>query len=161
MSCAEPIGATDPPSAFGGTQNPARQSQPFDKLRARNQLHALETVSETPESILRDARQAIEELAARVDTLQGHALEIVKQDEVLEPMLKFLLSVKGIAEVSAAQILGEVAILPPDMTARQWVAHAGLDPRHFSSGTSVMKKPRSVNFNAVALMLSPITVQMI
>lgn len=112
------------------------------RARAKNQLHALETVSETPEYILRDARQAIEELETRVETLQGHALEIVKQDEVLEPMLKFLLSVKGIAEVSAVQILGEVAILPPDMTARQWVAHAGLDPRHFSSGTSVMKKPR-------------------
>ena len=28
------------------------------------------------------------------------------------------------------------------MTVRQWVAHAGLGPRHFESGTSVQKRPR-------------------
>jgi transposase len=28
------------------------------------------------------------------------------------------------------------------MTARQWVAHAGLDPRHYESGTSVHKRSR-------------------
>jgi transposase len=33
-------------------------------------------------------------------------------------------------------------ILPQDMTAKQWVAYAGLDPRHFESGSSVSKKPR-------------------
>lgn len=112
------------------------------RARAKNQLHALDVVTETPDYILRDANQAIEELDARIDTLQEHALEIVKQDEELASMLKCLLSVKGIAEVSAIQILGEIAVLPPDMTAKQWVAHAGLDPRHFTSGTSVMKKPR-------------------
>lgn len=39
------------------------------------------------------------------------------------------------------QILGEIVVLPDDMTARQWVAHAGLAPRYFQSGRSVMKKP--------------------
>jgi len=28
------------------------------------------------------------------------------------------------------------------MTAKQWVAYAGLDPRQFESGSSVAKKPR-------------------
>ncbi|OQW94983.1 MAG: hypothetical protein BWK79_03950 [Beggiatoa sp. IS2] len=28
------------------------------------------------------------------------------------------------------------------MTARQWVAHAGLDPREYTSGSRVNKKPR-------------------
>jgi len=32
--------------------------------------------------------------------------------------------------------------LPADMTARQWVAHSGLDVRHVNSGTSVHKVPR-------------------
>ena len=40
------------------------------------------------------------------------------------------------------QILAELTVLPGDMTAKQWVAHAGLDPRHFESGSSVAKKPR-------------------
>jgi anaerobic selenocysteine-containing dehydrogenase len=39
-------------------------------------------------------------------------------------------------------ILAELAVLPEDMSVRQWVAHAGLDPRTFESGTSVHKRPR-------------------
>jgi transposase len=45
--------------------------------------------------------------------------------------------VPGIARASAIALLAELAVLPGDMTARQWVAHAGLDPRHHESGTSV------------------------
>ena len=33
-------------------------------------------------------------------------------------------------------------MLPADMTTRQWVAHTGLDPRQFQSGTSVYKPAR-------------------
>jgi len=40
------------------------------------------------------------------------------------------------------QILGELVLLPDDMNAKQWVAHAGLDPRHVQSGSSLNKKPR-------------------
>ena len=36
----------------------------------------------------------------------------------------------------------QVSRLAPDMTARQWVAHAGLDPRHHDSGTSIHKPAR-------------------
>ena len=32
--------------------------------------------------------------------------------------------------------------MPDGMAARQWVAHAGLDPRHFESGSSVDKPTR-------------------
>ncbi len=39
-------------------------------------------------------------------------------------------------------MLGELLVLPADMTARQWVAHSGLDVRHVTSGTSVRKAPR-------------------
>lgn len=40
------------------------------------------------------------------------------------------------------QLLGELGVLAPDLDARQWVAYAGLDPREYTSGTSVHKKPR-------------------
>lgn len=48
----------------------------------------------------------------------------------------------GIAKPSAINLLGEILSLPEDMTARQWVAHAGLDPRQHISGSSVNQKPR-------------------
>jgi len=46
------------------------------------------------------------------------------------------------AECSALQILGELAVLPDMLDARQWVAFSGLDPRLFKSGKSVEKRPR-------------------
>ncbi len=51
-------------------------------------------------------------------------------------------NIKGIAQASGIQILTELMILPKDMSAGQWVAYAGLDPRLFESGSSVEKKPR-------------------
>jgi transposase len=53
-----------------------------------------------------------------------------------------MLTTPGIGETSASQILGELAVLPHTLDARQWVAFAGLDPRQFTSGNSVEKKPR-------------------
>ena len=38
---------------------------------------------------------------------------------------------------SALGLLAELAVLPPTLTARQWVAQAGLDPRPVRSGSSV------------------------
>jgi transposase len=53
-----------------------------------------------------------------------------------------IVGIKGIAEASAVQVLAELMALPDGMTAKQWVAHAGLDPRCVESGSSVAKKPR-------------------
>ena len=41
----------------------------------------------------------------------------------------------GIGQVSALRLLGELLVLPSDLKAKQWVAHAGLDPRPRQSGT--------------------------
>ena len=49
----------------------------------------------------------------------------------------------GIAEASAMRLLGELLVLPDDLAAPQWVAHAGLDPRPYDSGTSV-HRPRRI-----------------
>nr|WP_272591924.1 transposase [Salinibacter ruber] len=54
-----------------------------------------------------------------------------------------LTSVRGIAEKSAVLLLGELAMLPSDMSVREWVAHAGLDPKKWESGTSVNAPERT------------------
>ena len=41
------------------------------------------------------------------------------------------------------QILGELVLLAPQLTVRQWVAQSGLDPVHQQSGTSVLNTPVS------------------
>jgi len=47
-----------------------------------------------------------------------------------------------VGSVSAIQVLAELAMLSEDRDVRQWVAFAGLDPREYSSGTSVRKHTR-------------------
>ena len=53
-----------------------------------------------------------------------------------------MIGIPGIATISALELLGELAPLSSQMSARQWVAHSGLDPSHRESGTSVHKPSR-------------------
>ena len=78
----------------------------------------------------------------QIQRLKDHALTLINSDEHLKRSLGIITSIKGVADTSAIQLLGELLILPKDMNNRQWVAFAGLDPRHHQSGTSVSKKPR-------------------
>ncbi len=58
-------------------------------------------------------------------------------------LVKFqILSIAGVGKTSAIYIMGEILILPKNMNVKQWVAHAGLDPREFTSGISVNKQSR-------------------
>ena len=70
------------------------------------------------------------------------AVALIAQDPELRPCFALLLSMPGIGEISALHLLGELALLAPSLTVRQWVAHSGLDPAHHDSGTSVHKRSR-------------------
>jgi transposase len=112
------------------------------KARAKNQLHALEATSATPDFIIEDARLSIIQLEDQIASPHGRTLTLIAKDALLTETLGLLTTIKGIAETSAIQLMGELLVLPPELTQRQWVAMAGLDPRQSSSGSSVNKKPR-------------------
>jgi len=112
------------------------------KAQAKNQLHALTSTQETPKLVVEQTEELVAFLARQIQFLREAARELIQQNEELEQAYILIISIKGVAQASAIQILSELMILPKDMTARQWVAHAGLDPRVFDSGTSVSKKPR-------------------
>ncbi len=122
----------------------ARRLAALNKARtqAKNQHHAAVQTASTPQFLIADLEQGIAELEARIGHLRQHALDLIAADEALQHTLELLVTVKGIAEASAIQLMGELLVLSPDMTARQWVAMAGLDPRVHESGSSVQKKPR-------------------
>ena len=67
---------------------------------------------------------------------------MIEQSTDLAKAFGHLTSIKGIADAAGIQLLAELGTLPQDMTTRQWVAHAGLDPRPHQSGTSVYKPAR-------------------
>jgi transposase len=69
-------------------------------------------------------------------------MELIRGDAEMAKRFGLLTAMPGIAATSALQILGELSLLSPELTVRQWVAHSGLDPVHRDSGTSVHKRSR-------------------
>lgn len=114
------------------------------KMRTQelSRLHACRRAGEPALQVCNDIEEHIGDLEDRIAALQRQVIERVRAYEPTRAQLELLLSVTGIAEVSATQILAELCVLPQDMSVRQWVAHAGLDPRTFESRTSVRKRPR-------------------
>lgn len=112
------------------------------KARAKNQLHALNATQQTPAVVLNSVEEDIAHLEKQIAELSKHALGVIEQAPEVKQCYQLITEIKGIGQASAISILGEVLVLPDDMSARQWVAHAGLDPREHSSGSSVHKKAR-------------------
>lgn len=120
----------------------ARRISATSKIKAqvKNQLGALMVTQETPEVILTQTRSLIGTLEEQIASFRTNALNIIGEDKELREVFALITSMKGIAEASAIQLLGELLTMPDDLTVKQWVAYAGLDPRHFESGSSVVKK---------------------
>ncbi len=74
--------------------------------------------------------------------LSTQAKAFILAHPTLASRFALLVTVKGIGETSAIALLGELMLLPAGLTHKQWVKSAGLDPRHFNSGTSVSKRTR-------------------
>lgn len=113
-----------------------------EKTAQKNQQHALLMLASTPKIVLADLELGISQLEKRIEALTTAALELVKAHQTLRLPFELMLGVKGIANTSAIALLGEFAMLPKGLSHTQWVSFAGLDPKHFTSGTSVEKKAR-------------------
>jgi transposase len=68
--------------------------------------------------------------------------ELIDRDTELKRRQNLLITIPGIAELTAAKLLGEIRDIQDFQNARQLAAYAGLTPRNFLSGTSVHKKSR-------------------
>ncbi len=108
----------------------------------KNRLHAATTFDEMSEIVRNDIEVNLRHLERRIDKMREKARELIAQQPDLERSFLHITSVKGIAQSAGIQILAELAALPENMDVRQWVAHAGLDPRVFQSGTSIHKPAR-------------------
>lgn len=112
------------------------------QTQEKNRLHALTASGEAPAAVVRDVRQELRALERRLALLTREAQRLIDGAPDLRRAAQRLLSIPGIAQTSAIQLLGELAVWPQDLTARQWVASAGLDVRVVQSGTSVHSRPR-------------------
>jgi transposase len=105
--------------------------------REKNRCHASEFAGPSGEAIANDIEVNIRHLERRIGRMHHSGLQLVHSVPTLATKLAHLVSTKGIGEASAMRLLAELLVLPDDLAAPQWVAHAGLDPRPYESGTSV------------------------
>ena len=108
----------------------------------KNRLHAAKLSPALPAAVARDLQRSLRSLERALDRITCQAVQVIGQDSDLNVRYQLLLSACGIAPTSAVQILAQLAVLAPNLDVRQGVAQAGLDPRQYSSGSSVHKKPR-------------------
>lgn len=113
-----------------------------EATRERNRRAALGASTGSSTLVARDIEVNLRHLERRIERLQAQALDLLRATPALARDLELLLSVPGIGTTSAVQLLGELGVLPEDMRVRQWVAHAGLDPRRWESGSSVRRPAR-------------------
>lgn len=112
------------------------------RTQEKNREHALRSSQALPALVIQEMRRHQRYLEHRIEQLRREALRLIAKDSELDRRFRLMIRIPGVAEVSALQILGELAALPESLDARQWVAFSGLDPSQFSSGTSVEKRPR-------------------
>jgi len=141
---------------FAAWQPPAREilelqaiNRRSDQLhteltREKNRRHAVEFAGASADAIAHDIEVNIHHLQRRIERMQESGLQLVHRVPALAAKLAHLVSAKGIGEASAMRILAELLVLPEDLAAPQWVAHAGLDPRPYESGTSI-HRPRRIS----------------
>jgi transposase len=108
----------------------------------KNRAHAASLSEALPALIRRDIQRSIQTQQRAIDRLTRTAQEFLLAHPKLARRYELLLFIPGFGATSAVHILAELTLLPADMDVRQWVAYAGLDPREYTSGTSVHKKVR-------------------
>jgi transposase len=108
----------------------------------KNRLHAASLSAALPLIIRRDIQRSIQTQQRAIERLTLAVQEFILDDPELARRYELLLSIPGVATTSAVHLLAELLLLPAGMDVRQWVAYAGLDPREYTSGTSVHKKVR-------------------
>ncbi len=108
----------------------------------KNRRHATSLSEALPALIRRDIERSIQAQQRAIDRLTHAAQEFILADPELARRYELLLSIPGFGATSAVHTLAELTLLPAGMDVRQWVAYAGLDPREYTSGTSVHKKVR-------------------
>ena len=114
-----------------------------ESQREKNRLHA-ESYRATPTDLIeRDIQVHIRHMERRIQYLTEKGMALVRAVSALSGPFQRLRSIPGIGQTSALRILAELAVLPKDKKPVQWVAHAGLDPRPYESGSSI-HPPRKI-----------------
>jgi len=139
-----PFQAWQPPSraALQLTAVTRRLQTLTEQATAENRGHALAATAASSTVVVADVKRSLRAIEKAQARLARAAEKIIADDEPLQRRYQLLRTVPGVGETSALQLLGELVLVPANADVRQWVAYAGLDPREYSSGSSLKKRTR-------------------
>lgn len=113
-----------------------------DLVRQRTaEKNRLSEQSETP-FVRKMQERRLEQVDKDIARVEVHMRRLVMKTEWLHRDIDLLSSIYGVAFITASVVMSELGDLRRFTRARQLTAFAGLSPRHFTSGTSVQRKPR-------------------
>jgi transposase len=112
------------------------------RVAEKNRQHAAGLSRAWPAIVRQEIARSLRFLQCAIVRLQKEARRRIAADAQLQRRYQLLCSIPGVGTISAMHTLAELALLPEDRDVRQWVAYAGLDPREYSSGSSVRKPAR-------------------
>lgn len=114
-----------------------------EHTRENNRYKAAKRMGAIGKIVAHDAELHARYILRRIAALEQTILTLIENTPELNALLDLLCSTTGIARKTGPRILAELLTLPEDMSAKQWVAHAGLDPRPDESGSS--SRPRRIS----------------
>lgn len=107
----------------------------------KNRLHARKAAG-ISRSVVADLQAHVAQLDKRIIAVERAGMAVIKTDPDLNEQFELLSKARGFGRRTALQLVAELAVLDRTMTTREIVAHAGLDPRSYESGTSVGRQVR-------------------
>jgi transposase len=116
-----------------------RESRVGEQIRERNRAKKDPYHLQLPELISRQRQERLEQLKSEINQLENAIFELIEADRCLSRQSKLLCSIPGIAQLTAAKLLAELAGKEFG-SARQLAAYAGLTPAEWRSGGSLYGK---------------------
>ena len=110
-----------------------RESRVAEQTRERNRAKKDPFQIQLPTLISRQRQQRLKRLEKEIAQLEAAIDSLIASDEGLKTQSQLLCSIPGIAQVTAAKLLSELAA-KDFQSARQLAAYAGLTPAEFRSG---------------------------
>lgn len=130
-------------------QSLVRHLEDLDKMRQqeRNRLGA----GQHPPTVLKHLRAHIALLDQQIAAVKAEIDDHIDQHPALKQQRDLLISIKGIAKLTAAKLLAEIPNIAAFDTPQQLVAFAGLNPRQHRSGSSIRGKTRISKVGCAAI----------
>ena len=102
----------------------------------------LNRIDTTHETVLHSVKDHLSFLDEEIGALKKEIADLIKKDPNLKAKSDLLRSIPGIGEATIAAILSELALFENCDRVRKVVAHIGLAPKEFASGSSIKGRPR-------------------